>query len=304
MQGGAPDLEQACEGVADAPAQSAWPTDPELMATEQGEIISIALDEEWIYFSVYFETYHAEIHRMSKAGGPVIALSTKELYPSTLLVDNAYLYWNDQHVLGGLKRMAKSAGSTPELLLESAPFQIAQDESFLYWSSLTQSKIGKTPKQGGPSITLVSDAIVPQGVSVYGDWVYWSSSQDGSIKRVKKSGGSVETIVSDAGLISGVTVDCHGVYWASPSAVWWRPEGSDQPSVVGPCYSCYASDLYLDRRYVYAASGGVSRWLRAGGPEEKFPVISGKIYPRSLAVDATHVYWSKPGSWMLHRMIK
>src|SRR5206468_448708 len=89
---------------------------PILLATNQDQPGSIAVDDTYVYFVAYGDDAgHGAIKRVKKTGGAVTVLASNEFVPGNLVVDGTRVYWtsNDgqRNSAGAIRAVAKSGGA-------------------------------------------------------------------------------------------------------------------------------------------------------------------------------------------------
>jgi hypothetical protein len=113
----------------------------------------------------------------------------------------------------------KAGGATTTLAIGGYPYELALDDTYVYWSD-NDGPIWKVAKTGGSPIKLADQTTVnsfqPMGIAVDGTNVYFETS-DGKIWQVSKAcGGAPLLLASDAGNEPwGIAVDDTAVYYAS-----------------------------------------------------------------------------------------
>ena len=109
-------------------------------------------------------------------GGPVTVLADQQLLPQGIVVDADAVYWaNDKEKV--LRKRVFQSGALVTLATEQENVHVlAQDESFIYWTTLSGGVIARVAKSGGPVQILASGRQRPFGIAVYGKRVYWSES--------------------------------------------------------------------------------------------------------------------------------
>lgn len=300
------DPEERCVGTPDAPAASSWPAPLEVLVELSPPSfgrVGVAIDEEHLYFSFPQASKGGEIRRVKKTGGAVTVIATGQSSPQSIVVDATHVYWSNGGFDGSVMKLSKVEGSVPEVLQKGpSPMDIAQDEDWIYWSEISADTVGRTPKQGGPSVVLATDARGPQQVAVFGPWLYWGDYGTSRIMRVVKEGGPAEVVAAGQDYARGVAVDCLGVYWFGKDLLdrygaYWLPWTGGPPQLIGQAPGGRDGHLALDARYLYSSRGpgGVVRVPRVGGAVSALPDTPPGMLANSVgnvAVDDTHVYWA------------
>lgn len=253
-----------------------------------------------------------------------IDLSTKQMRPWSIAVDEDSVYWTNRGD-GKICKVPKEGGEVVVLAergVESAPCGIAVDNTTVYWAERTANKVCKVSKEGGTVVELATDLGGPFGIAVDDEYVYWTEHDSGRLQRIPKEGGENITLASGlAAAANGyylLTLDDEYVYWSERS-------GKDAGRILkipkeGGTVVELATKLIgwigvaVDDEYVYWTEstdltggprtyGRVCRIPKEGGT---FKVLAaGQDSPVGIAVDETYVFWGEyviPGR--VRRMLK
>ena len=156
-------------------------------------------------------------------------------------------------------RRVPLGGGTVQTLHHSCsfnPYQMAADDTHVYFADWADDKIKRIPVAGG-ALSVVANGnelILHRGLALDSTHVYWGDHS--GIRRVAKTGGAVQVLVA----------------------------GTD------------SANLAVDDTYVYwtelgFGDGRVRRVLKAGGAAQN--VATGRDGPYAVALDATHVYFTE-----------
>ena len=109
----------------------------------------------------------------------------------------------------------------------------------------------------------------PIGLASYGDYLYWVNESGGEVMRALKSSGAAEVLITGQASPISIAVDASGIYWMnsgfSQSAAQKMGHGETTATTLNE------------------------------------NTIAG---PRSIALNATHVFWSAPFESTIHRLVK
>jgi hypothetical protein len=141
----------------------------------------------------------------------------------------------------------------------------------------------------------------PAGLRVAGDASPTSCVDDGGALDAGDDGGAVGTLTWGQSTADSIVVDSVNVYWTADGEVLGMPLSGGAPVVLATG-QWLPHGLAVDGTSVYwtCTDGSVMKapiaggaWtLLATGPSYTIPIVG----MRNLAVDATHVYWTNPGS--------
>jgi hypothetical protein len=97
------------------------------------------------------------------------------------------VYWTDKTNPGTVK--SAPAGGGPATVIASgqlAPFGIAVDSQYVYWTNFDGNTVVKSPLAGGTEYVLASSVNVPTAIAVDATNVYWANQGNGTIFKVAK----------------------------------------------------------------------------------------------------------------------
>jgi hypothetical protein len=256
-------------------------------------------------------------------GNSVPLLSRCSFSPSSMIADNAYVYFRDTD--NKLKRIPVSGGAL-EILADDANTccGLAHDETHLYWarreSGSNNNAIFRILKTGGAVEQVTS---VPNGDNTYfirdlavdATHVYWVEGKTGikaieqpgvgAVRKVSKAGGALQTLADNiAGIEHPVSIaldDTH-VYWSEWNTARARRVSknggavtnfNNQPvNLVGGAVAVNSTDVYwVDSNVAYA--GRIRRAGKGGGAVTDIAV--GILGPGRPLFTDSHIYWPQFG---------
>lgn len=166
----------------------------------------------------------------------------------------------------------------PIATISSTAVAVATDTAFAYLALRGSSgdhdgSIVKVPLAGGSPITISSGDESPMGLALDAGSVYFTSGGSGHsagvVTRVGKDGSAKTVLARGLEWPNGIAVDDAAVYWA---------EGGNGDGSAEPDGRVGARVMRLDK-----GSGVV------------LPLAIRQRNPESVAVDATHLYWTNSG---------
>lgn len=193
------------------------------------------------------------------------------------------------------------------------PAAVTTDDQFIYFvtggtiASLDEGTSGvwKMPLAGGPPVQLFKghqiderNVVIPDTFVLAADekFVYWSS---GAIWRTPKAGGESEKIAT--GKPTEWALDETKIYWhnfggenAPPTPIYAVDKtGGEVRAFSEPVI---ISGLAIDRENLYwAASDGIYKAARSGGPKTKVHAAPENQFISGLAADEQNLYFSQGG---------
>ena len=162
---------------------------PEIVATSDAKIVSIAIDGGALFWSVYSRDIGA-IYRLTLDGSSTPRpLAVGQSSPQNIAAFGGFVYWVSP-AAGTVARVSGDAdGATPTILASNqpTPWGIAVDAGGVYWTTYTRTgQILKLAHGTSAPIVLASDQWNPGHVRVDAEYAYWTTTGDGSIRRVAK----------------------------------------------------------------------------------------------------------------------
>ena len=223
--------------------------------------------------------------------------------------------------------------------LPTEAVDVTVDGSFVYWIDPTTETIARAPVDDGdpvdPEFIKADKTDNPKGLAVDAGFIYWTNAGadiehegGGSIGRAEIDGDNpdedfipgVDPIDSDI-LVSqprGIDVDASFVYWVNrgvdagaETGFVARAKLDGDPASVEPEFIPFATEaVAVDASHVYysfwqpSTKIGVVRRIGIDGTGSFEGVIPGfpDTQAPSLALDATHVYWTKTAASAIGRV--
>jgi hypothetical protein len=134
-----------------------------VLATSQGQPNSIAADAANVYWT---DTGSGTVLQMPAGGGSILTLGAGQTHPYGVAVDGAYVYWTTSPTT--LNRVPIGGGTISNYGSEGGGL-LAFDATTIYAAG---SVIQKTPKAGGPTVTLAAGTSA-SAIAVDDTHVYW-----------------------------------------------------------------------------------------------------------------------------------
>jgi hypothetical protein len=257
-----------------------------------------------------------------------LAVIAQAYHPGKLAVDATHVYWPDgSDSLGRIMKVPKRGGESVELASGIYhPWAVAVDGTHAYW--VTNSDVGpsfggvfKVPLEGGDAVPLVASGEAFAGdILVNATHVYWDDygayapgqhrSECAPGARIRRAGldGSNPTTLADAS--AGVctplymALDAHNVYWPSRFGRVVQTIGHDGAGLARLSRARDPYTVAVDSFYVYWTNwddGTIQRAPLSGGDAVTL-ASSGQargpnrgVGATMLAVDSTHVFWTRQG---------
>jgi hypothetical protein len=235
------------------------------------------------------------------AAGAGTVLVQGEDSPTTIAVDDTYLYWTTTSAI----RRAPKAGGTATTLFPglTSPDDLRADATALYWTStLSGQGIMSGLKTGGQPSTVVPGTIGHLAVdtdSVYG---VDNTMSPNVLLRAPKAGGAAPVTITTQRTFGEMDLDDQFLYWtegfkgrvqrvakAGGTIMDLRP--ADPGTVI--LAKVDATDVYFATVGAVAQSSTLNRVSKTGGATTT--LATGLDIPTSLAVTADAVYWAAHG---------
>jgi hypothetical protein len=238
-----------------------------------------------------------QVLRVAKDGSTNIKLAMTEKDPSSICVDDTYVYWFsgdfDHHVI---KRAFKKGGGLVEVVYDTmtAVFALTVETQALYWTGPIDDTVWMKPKSGGAAVPLATGQTNPSGVAADASGVYWlnegsAAASDGAVMRADLSGMNVQTLVSAQKFPLRIALDAGHVYWATLDGglVGAGKDGKNLfPYVTS---GTPITGLAADGAHIYYTTNNKVFKVPVGSLSVEQIPLEGE-YPGNVAVDETSLY--------------
>ncbi len=149
----------------------------ELLAGSTNGPLSLAVDQESVYWAESVCCWNARIMKVPKGGGTSVALWTGASEVHTMAVDNEYVYyafWN-----GGIERVSKNGGPSQIVLDEKdqacfACGALSVDSTYVYYGNMGSYNhfFARVSKEGGePELLVVDSESAPHPLQPWDSYV-------------------------------------------------------------------------------------------------------------------------------------
>lgn len=275
------------------------------VAQMQTDPFAVAVDGTNVYWTAHSDANtDGVVWTQAKSGGTATMLATMQYGPRDILVSGGNLYWNN-YFGGEVWQLAPapSGTSTNEVSAAGQIVQFAVDDTnhAVYHLEKNATAIFATPLDGSKTNTLVTPVVTGQRPTAFATDdtnLYWINSGDNSIESTPLPSGTatpLQTGLTQPGLI----VYFNGELYFT-SAVSISKCSTTANSTVTPLATGLAkpvTSLVVDADGIYwteIADGSV--WRRKNSDGQVALVANQQANPRSLAVDATDIYWVNLGT--------
>jgi hypothetical protein len=163
--------------------------DAVVLASEQGQLHDIAVDEASVYWTAEANSVaEGGVFKTSLSGGDVIPLvsAPEARYATGIAVDGTSVYWTNSAMPGALYKIPIEGG-TPTTVLGNLVFggALAIDDRSVYWvTSLNSGSVAKLSFDDGTVVGLASAQTLPQSIAVDSTSVYWTNSDSGEVMKI------------------------------------------------------------------------------------------------------------------------
>ncbi len=261
---------------------------------------SLLVHDEVIDF--FNEQAPTGFYRLSTQGGSIEPLFVADDFGaapdcSRLSFDGTYLYFPGRRSSNGALMKLLATGGTPEVVSATSEVRcMSIDDSGLYYTGKNNGASGvwRLPKDNGPASQLSAQAEI-RALSVHNASVYYSVGNGGL--RVIDPDGTDRLINLDIGgsYAHEIVVDETSAYVATEYALIARV-----PLDGGPTEDLMTYDvpynMVIEGSTLYYRGGGRAIFKRELPSGPQVEVVAHPGGAASMALDATHIYWSQGGS--------
>lgn len=147
----------------------------------------LVVDDTGIYFPDYLEGF---IFKTTLNGEQITTLAAGLDQPHGLLLDSGFLYWAERNAI---RQMSVTGGTIKTLVSGISPYQIAKDNTHIYWTDYDSGTINKFDLDTGSVATLAEIQEKPSILTIDENSVYWICDGNiyypplGSVKKAPKN---------------------------------------------------------------------------------------------------------------------
>ncbi|MCW5552134.1 MAG: hypothetical protein KIS67_08195 [Verrucomicrobiae bacterium] len=224
---------------------------------------------------------------------PPGSLASGLSYPSSIAVDDTWVYWTEAG-RGVVKKVLKTGGSETTIISTNwgTYGSIALSDTDIFLSNLGIN-IVKVPKNGGVITTLYStnqDTI--EGITLRDGLVYWAGHYQGMIFSMPMNGGPIVTVATGPAFATGIQVTDTAVFWSlfnNPGSVFKQPKGGGTAITLSSTTQVNPG-LLVQGGWVYWTAGrNIYRIPVDGGTRQT--CASNLSSAWRMAADGTNLFW-------------
>jgi hypothetical protein len=258
--------------------------------------------------NVYFATFSG-VMEVPVGGGSPVTLASGEAQPRAVVTDGTSVFWIvDPGCVdcGSIMQVPVGGGSPVAIATgQDGPAGLAIDSTNVYWTTAFAAgeTVSTMPKGGGAIVTLATGQ-TPSSVAVDATSVYWTNDGQcspgctGTVVKEPKGGGPTTILASGQTFPSGIAVDSANVYWEDAlGALWEIPLGG------GPATKLTfrgAGAIALGSGDLYFEDNGTIYRMPPGGQPFAFALGNAS----SIALDASHIYWTDYSAGQVSSILK
>ncbi|MED6276189.1 Low-density lipoprotein receptor- protein 2 [Characodon lateralis] len=172
---------------------------PVVVAADLGAPDGIAYD--WINRRIYYSDYVNQSISSMSVDGAQRTIIAQVLRPRAITLDpcRGYMYWTDWGTHAKIERATLGGNFRTEIVNSSLVWPngltLDYEEERLYWADASLQKIERSSLSGTNREVIVSTAIYPFAMTMFGQFIYWTDWNTRSIYRANKHDGSDQTVM-------------------------------------------------------------------------------------------------------------
>ncbi|XP_016414141.1 low-density lipoprotein receptor-related protein 2-like [Sinocyclocheilus rhinocerous] len=169
------------------------------VASDLGAPDGIAYD--WINKRIYYSDYINQSISSMAVDGSQRTVVAQVPRPRAIMLDpcRGYMYWTDWGTNAKIERATLGGNFRTEIVNTSLVWPngltLDYDDQRLYWADASLQKIERCSLTGANREVIVSTAIYPFAMTVYGQHIYWTDWNTRSIYRANKHDGSDQGVM-------------------------------------------------------------------------------------------------------------
>nr|XP_046260892.1 low-density lipoprotein receptor-related protein 2a isoform X2 [Scatophagus argus] len=167
---------------------------PVVVASDLGAPDGIAYD--WINRRIYYSDYVNQTISSMSVDGSQRTIIAHVSRPRAIMLDpcRGYMYWTDWGTHAKIERATLGGNFRTEIVNTSLVWPngltLDYEEERLYWADASLQKIERSSLTGFNREVIVSTAIYPFAMTMFGQFIYWTDWNTRSIYRANKHDGS------------------------------------------------------------------------------------------------------------------
>ncbi|XP_077472512.1 low-density lipoprotein receptor-related protein 2a isoform X9 [Stigmatopora argus] len=170
---------------------------PVVVVSDLGAPDGIAYD--WINKRIYYSDYANQSISSMSVNGSQRTIIANVSRPRAIILDpcRGYMYWTDWGTHAKIERATLGGNFRKEIVNSSLVWpnglSLDYEEERLYWADASLQKIERSSLTGSNREVIVSTAIYPFAMAMFGQFIYWTDWNTRSIYRANKHDGSDQT---------------------------------------------------------------------------------------------------------------
>ncbi|CAB1328475.1 unnamed protein product, partial [Coregonus sp. 'balchen'] len=173
---------------------------PVVVASDLGAPDGIAYD--WTNKRIYYSDYINQTISSMAVDGTQRSIIARVPRPRAIMLDpcRGYMYWTDWGTNAKIERATLGGNFRTEIVNSSLVWPngltLDYEEQRLYWADASLQKIERCSLTGANREVIVSTAIYPFAMTMYGQYIYWTDWNTRSIYRANKHDGSDQRVMT------------------------------------------------------------------------------------------------------------